>query len=352
MRILHVLKTGLIGGVEKMCLDIAKKCPEHEFLFIKNVGTIPGEIEKVGNNVYTFFDDRKLSFRKLKIAKKRIDKMIYYNRYDAIVFHHGSYFLWALAKYIKKYFPWMKVFVYIHSDSQIFLSNGRRGYRRRRRKLIRSAESINGIIAISEYVKNKIQETLPQLKDKVFVVHNGIDQQEFSCKTLRKFHDPIRCIYVGKINQDKGVLNLIVAFNKFQNATLTIVGMGDDFVECQKLANEKINFIGERANISKLLNTHDVFVHFPLQHEGFGISIVEAMAKGLLCITNGKGALSEILENGKGGVFLNSLSELEKFLSTLREEDVTTLRQNALEISKKYSIDNTIKNLEEVCKNN
>ena len=41
MRILHVLKSGYIGGVEKMCLDMAKKCPDYEFLFIKDSGTIP-----------------------------------------------------------------------------------------------------------------------------------------------------------------------------------------------------------------------------------------------------------------------------------------------------------------------
>lgn len=352
MRILHVLKTGYIGGVEKMCLDIAKKCPDHEFLFIKDCGSIPEEIKAVGNKVYTMFPDKKLSYRKLRLAKKQISKMIYYNNYQAIVFHHGSYFLWDLAKYIKHYYPWMKVFVYIHSDSSLLLSNDQTGFRHRRRKLIRAVESVNGILAISEYVRAKISSILPQLKDKIYVIHNGVDLEEFAFKKFNKFHEPIRCIYVGRIGQDKGVLNLVVAFNKFQNATLTVVGMGDVYEECQKLANEKINFIGQRANVARLLNTHDVFVHFPLVNEGFGISIVEAMSKGLLCITNNKGALPEVLENGRGGIILNSLSELENTLNTLDEEKTLVLRQNALEIAKKYSIENTIKNLEKVCSEN
>lgn len=351
MRILHVLKTGTIGGVEKMCLDIAKKCPEHEFLFIKDVGSIPEEIRKVGNKVYTFFPEKKkLTWRCAHIARRRIDKMIYYNRYDAIVFHHGSRFLWSLARYIKRYFSFLKVFLYIHSDSQLVLSEEQTGFRNRRRKLVRAAESVNGILAISNSAKERTIEILPQLKNKIHVVHNGVDLQEFSCKGLKNFHNPLRCIYVGKISQDKGILNLIVAFNKFENATLTVVGMGDVYDECQKLANENVNFIGRRANVARLLNSHDVFVHFPLLHEGFGISIVEAMAKGLLCITNNKGALPEILENGKGGIILNSLSELEGTLKNLDEEKTRKLRENALEISKKYSIDNTIENLEKVCR--
>ena len=74
------------------------------------------------------------------------------------------------------------------------------------------------------------------------------------------------------------------------------------------------------------------------------------MAKGLLCITNNKGALPEILENGRGGIILNSLSELENTLNNLDEEKIQQLRENALEISKKYSIEKTIEQLEIVCK--
>lgn len=349
MRILHVLKSGNIGGVEKLCLDMAIKCPDYEFLFIKDAGTIPAEIKKVGNKVYTFFPDERLSFRKLKQAKKRMDKMIYYNNYDAVVFHHGSFFLWALARYIKKYFSWLKVFIYIHSDTLPLLINEQSGFRRRRRKLIKAVENCDGIIAISQYVKQEIIKIKPKLEDKIHVIHNGVDLKEFSCKGLKKFHEPIRCIYIGRVTQDKGILNLVVAFNKFQNATLTVVGMGDVIDECQKLANEKISFVGQRANASKLLSTHDVFVHFPLANEGFGISIIEAMAKGLLCITNNKGGLPEILENGVGGIVLNSLSELETTLNNLDEEKTLKLRENALEIAKKYSIENTIENLEKVC---
>lgn len=352
MRILHVLKTGYIGGVEKMCLDIAKKCPDHEFLFIKNCGQIPDEIKAVGNKVYTFFPDKKLSRHKLRVAKKHIDKMIYYNNYDAIVFHHASYFIWSLVRYIKKYFKFIKVFIYLHSDSNLLLSKEQAGFRNRRRKAVKAAESANGIIAISDYVKGRIEEFLPQLTKKIHVIHNGVDLKEFAFKKMNNFHDPIRCIYVGRIGQDKGVLNLVVAFNKIKCATLTVVGMGDVYDECQKLANERINFIGQRANISRLLNTHDVMVHFPLFTEGFGISLVEGMAKGLLCITNNVGALPELLEHGKAGIILNSLAELEQTLSTLTEEKVAHIREYALEKSKKYSIENTIEELEKVCSGN
>ena len=349
MRILHVLKSGNIGGVEKMCLDMAVKRPEYEFLFVKDAGTIPDEIQKKGNKVYKLFPDKKLSFRKLRLAKKQLTKMIYYNRYDAIVFHHGSFFLWDLAKYVKRYYPWLKVFVYIHSDTYQLLKDDQSGFRHRRRKLVRAVEDCDGIIAISDYVRDRVISFKPKLASKIHVVHNGVDLKEFSCKKLNKLHEPIRCIYVGRVSQDKGLLNLVVAFNKFQNATLTVVGMGDVFDECQKLANEKINFIGQRANAAKLLSTHDVFVHFPLANEGFGISIIEAMAKGLVCITNNKGGLPEILENGKGGIILKSLSELENALNNLTEEKANEYRQNALEIAKKYSIENTIENLEKLC---
>lgn len=350
MKILHVLKIGSVGSIEKMCFDIAKKCPDHEFLFIKESGPFVEDIKKLGNKTYVFFGEKKLSYTKLAIGKRRFKKMLMNNNYDGIVFHHYSYFLWSLARFAKKRFPSQKVFVYIHSDSHLFLSDNKSGYRYRRRKLVRTVEDADGIFAISEHVKECTTAIFPKLADKIHVVHNGVDLEEFSCKTLKKPHDPVRCIYVGRVSQDKGILNLVVAFNKFENAHLTVVGMGDIYDECQKLANEKISFVGRRANISKLLSSHDVFVFFPLFTEGFGITLVEAMAKGLLCVTNNKGALPEILENGRGGIILNSISELENVLKNVDSEKNLQIRQNALEISKKYSIEKTIADLEQYFK--
>lgn len=59
---------------------------------------------------------------------------------------------------------------------------------------------------------------------------------------------------------------------------------------------DKVKFLGQIANVSEWLNTSDIFV-LPSESEAFGMSIAEAMAKGLPVIATAVGGIPEVLDN-------------------------------------------------------
>lgn len=62
--------------------------------------------------------------------------------------------------------------------------------------------------------------------------------------------------------------------------------------------------MGTRYNIPELLNDADIFIHMPEWEEGFGITIIEAMAAGVICVCSNNGAISEIINNKKMDIWL------------------------------------------------
>jgi glycosyltransferase involved in cell wall biosynthesis len=92
---------------------------------------------------------------------------------------------------------------------------------------------------------------------------------------------------LGRIEEkSKGLFIIPKALEKIQdlNWTLTIAGDGPDRVELERRLSrsmEKVKFVGQIApeEVPDCFKTHDVFL-FPSRYEGFGITLIEALAAG------------------------------------------------------------------------
>ena len=119
--------------------------------------------------------------------------------------------------------------------------------------------------------------------------------------------------FVGRICRDKGVGELISAFELVQNENpdvyLMLIGGMDDnpMLPDELLKNAKDNphiiFCGSVPNliVSEYLAAADVLVH-PTYREGFGMVLQEAAAMFLPTITTNIPGASEAIENGKTGL--------------------------------------------------
>ncbi len=100
---------------------------------------------------------------------------------------------------------------------------------------------------------------------------------------------------------------VIEAFKKMPERKLKIFGSGVDFERLNKLAEgaSNIEFLGrvECDRLAKLFYNAKAFIH--PQEEDFGISAVESMACGTPVIAYGKGGATEIVTNGKSGIFFD-----------------------------------------------
>ena len=167
---------------------------------------------------------------------------------------------------------------------------------------------------------------------------------------------------MGRLEKVKGVHILINAFEKVckqcQNVKLTVVGDGTEKRNLEEQAkelikNEKINFVGRQSNVIDWVDKSNIFIYPSIWEEGFGISVIEAMARGLIPITFKKGGLIEIIKNEENGFLVNEVNEeslanaIIKVIK-LSEEEKLKIAENAKNVAKKFTIERTIQSLKKV----
>ncbi len=107
---------------------------------------------------------------------------------------------------------------------------------------------------------------------------------------------------------------------------------------------EKVTFCGPQQNISEWMQKAAIFIHMPIFEEGFGITVVEAMAAGLIVITTNSGGIPEIIRNNENGYLIDKddpiqISKcLEKVLDNYNNDIHRTMRKKAIQDSNNYNI--------------
>ena len=153
-------------------------------------------------------------------------------------------------------------------------------------------------IAISEAVRTDLHETHHLSTDQIRVIYNGLDLQELANNFLKYEPRGVRGEYgfsehdyvvgiIARLVPDKGHEYLIRALrcleNEFPSLKLLIVGDGKHRRYLEDLSNKlklsaRIHFTGNLKDVSKPLAATDLFALPAVWREGFGLSIVEAMA--------------------------------------------------------------------------
>lgn len=137
--------------------------------------------------------------------------------------------------------------------------------------------------------------------------------------------------YVGRIETDKGISELLSAFIKTDNPNyaLLLIGKFDELrsnIEPALLAKAKsmgnIIFHGFTREVPKYMSAMDILVH-PTYREGFSMVIQQAMAMGCAIITTDVPGPSEVIEEGKSGLLVpdHTIDELSEAMIRLGEDE-------------------------------
>lgn len=116
-------------------------------------------------------------------------------------------------------------------------------------------------------------------------------------------------LFLGRLNKDKGILDLVDAFyqldQKYNNVKLILVGPDEEAIEDQikksKHFTHSISFYGSTNYPETVYPIGDVFC-LPSHREAFGLSIIEASACGLPIICSDTYGLNDSIVDGYTGI--------------------------------------------------
>ena len=175
------------------------------------------------------------------------------------------------------------------------------------------------VIVNSNYMKCELQRLFGLPFEKINVVPNGINLNNFS--GVEKDYDFRRqyamdnekiILYVGRLVYEKGIQNLISAMPKilqgYHDTKLVIAGKGGMLDELKAQSDSmglgnKVYFTGylNSKQVQKMYKCADIAV-FPSTYEPFGIVALEAMLAGIPTVVSDVGGLNEIVEHGVDGM--------------------------------------------------
>jgi glycosyltransferase involved in cell wall biosynthesis len=204
-------------------------------------------------------------------------------------------------------------------------------------------ERLSFVVAISERQMQDLEQGWRVPRTKLRLIPHGIEYEKFfQGPRLRNDCQNLRLIYLGRLHDvDKGVMWLPPILREASNrevpCTMDLVGEGPDLAELQnRFASSglsgRVQFLGNRlpGEIPPILAHADIFL-LPSRFEGFGLTLVEAMAAGCVPIaTHLQGITDMIVEDGVSG-FLCPLGQVKAFADkiALLHRDRERLRQMA-----------------------
>ena len=182
----------------------------------------------------------------------------------------------------------------------------------------------NHVIAISKPVEESLTKDFKVPPSKVSTIFNAIDIQDLTLRYKEKNAEKIReelglknekvIGIVARVVQDKGheyflrAADLLIS-DSFPDVKILVVGEGPylksimNLVKRLKIENS-VRFLGNVNDITYALSIIDIFVLPAIWREGFGLSIIEAMAVSKPVIVTNIWALNELVRNRVNGLLV------------------------------------------------
>lgn len=185
----------------------------------------------------------------------------------------------------------------------------------------------------------------------------GVDAERFhpDQKVSRAMRDALGIaqdakviLFVGRLNRDKGMLDLAGAFGAIaqhhRDVVLLLVGAEEDvpFSRIQEICHagrDRLRYVSFTATPERYMMAADIFC-LPSYREGFGMTIIEAAACGVPAVASRIYGITDAVEEGKTGLLFPAgdaaalAQALLKFLEDrdLRQKMGEAARLRALEL--------------------
>ena len=281
--IAHLLSSGGISGAEKVAISIIENYADD----IESVYASPnGEIEKL-------LQDKKINH--VNTECNNLLRYVIKNDVDIIHAHDfKASFKTALL------FPTRFTITHIHQNPSWLKSFNIKSLSFLVVSWLSSRVVFVSRTAFDDFIFKKL------ISEKVVIALNYVDSSQVLLGAKEKA-DSVDLLYVGRLEDVKGVLLLpsIMYEMKDDSLTLGIVGDGtlretleNSFKELNLI--DRVKFYGYQENPYKYMNSSKLLI-MPSKIEGFGLTAVEANVLGKPVVGRRIGGLIDIIED-KGGI--------------------------------------------------
>lgn len=185
-------------------------------------------------------------------------------------------------------------------------------------------EMADALIAVSNETKNDILKYFNVDENKIKVIYNGINLQQYittsESDTLDEYEvDKTKpyVLFVGRITRQKGIIHLVNAIKYIDENTQIVLCAGapdtkEIGLEMEQAVNEikktRKNVIWIDKMVSKKeiiqLYSHAAVFCCPSIYEPFGIINIEAMACDTAVVASAVGGIKEVVVDGKTGILV------------------------------------------------
>ena len=185
-------------------------------------------------------------------------------------------------------------------------------------------EMADALIAVSEETKEDVIKHFNVDENKVKVIYNGINLQQYvqtsESSTLDEYKvdkNKPYVLFVGRITRQKGIIHLVNAIKYIDPDTQIVLCAGaPDTPEIGKEMESAVNEVKKSRNnviwIDKMVTKEEIIQLYshadvfccPSIYEPFGIINIEAMACNTAVVASAVGGIKEVVVDGETGILV------------------------------------------------
>ena len=327
------------GGAEVLLVGILPELNErfHVILVTLSEESDFSEDELLCETRYSLgFKNKYSLFSSVNLLKKIIKKE------DPSFIHSHLFYSSIIARMAcPSYVP---VFYSLHNEMSKNVFNGSKTLTLLEKKTINQNHFP---IAVSKNVLEDYELVIGKQRT-AFVLPNYISNDFFTSENVQTkitFNNPLKLIAVGNIKKQKNYFYLLKAFENLKDhpVTLDIYGEGNkkEVAMLQKEIDKNnlpVFLKGKAHKVHQILPQYDLYVSCST-HEGFGISVIEAMATGLPLLLSNLDVFHEVTFDNALFFEIPDPSSFANLMVAIlkKKHNLTQLSKQGIEISKRYS---------------
>ncbi len=215
---------------------------------------------------------------------------------------------------------------------------------------------IDTFVGVSDYTKKELIKDFGSLiKNKIQVIHNGIDIDVIQVRTQRSPNNP-SFLTASHLRESKGIQDLIQAVSLLpmeikSEIVIDLYGDGPFRKQLETLVaslslESCFQFKGSTSNLNSIYCEYDYLIH-PSYEETFCYTVVEALAANTEVITTNEGGnvlgIITHLENG----FLfgaKNIQQLSSLIAEIWKGNLKIKKQTRSDIEKRFSLPQMVDN--------